>query len=256
MHALFSTERGQEVPTCSYPAWQNAVKDLIDNELDSSLQLAERCAFSLGMVIRYALGLSAEHAKVTIFAGDSLYSTVALSTAHHLLNAASDVTIVSPCSPACGILHQSKLMAGLMARGAELIEWRSLEQWDEIHSIVEASHNVICAMADQKGAFAQLLYTFTEAMNESRIPVHSVGMTLGLDPVGSRAIAPLLYSSSTFSLGLPLEAITADPDTIGRHYLADLGWSADTYSRLHFSGTPLFTEQPIIRLDQKPIVAS
>ena len=85
-------------------------------------------------------------------------------------------------------------------------------------------------------------------MNESAVPVHTVGCPLGPNLESAEVERQELYASSTLSLGLPLTALGANPDLVGRHYLCDLSLAASTYREAGFLGRPLFAEQPVIKL--------
>jgi hypothetical protein len=89
-------------------------------------------------------------------------------------------------------------------------------------------------------------------MNESAVPAHAIGTPVGISPDKRFIENEALYASSTLSLGLPLEALNHNTDLIGRHYLCDMSWGLQQYRQVGFDGTPLFAEQPVVRLRTSP----
>jgi hypothetical protein len=243
----FSTQDGKLVPTCSFDKWQRITTLGNDHEGLAPLQVVEGCGFSMAMVVRFALGHSAAGGNITAFASDSVYGWTVLAAARHLLNAGSTLQIVIPGTRLPTSENGERLLRTLGARGAEIRLWDA-PSWNAVARIVESSHNVLCGLSDLKRELAYWTNEFTEHMNESHVPVHVVGAPTGLDLDGNTTSRARLYASSTLSIGLPLEPLSESPDLIGRHYLADAGWSIAAYRNVLFEGEPLFAEQPVVRL--------
>jgi NAD(P)H-hydrate repair Nnr-like enzyme with NAD(P)H-hydrate epimerase domain len=214
----------------------------------SPIQLVESAGFSYAMVARYALGLSSNQAAITVFASDTIYGWIALAGARHLLNGGAQVNVVLlPCIEEMRSGPGYGLLGPLLAHGANLIEWPDPLSFELVASVVERCHNVMCGTSDAEG-IARWVQSLTSFMNESAVPVHVVGTPPGLDPKSGALCKDALYASSTLSLALPLNALQANTDIIGRHYLCDLSWGLNHYRRLNYLGDPLFAEQPVTRI--------
>ena len=243
----FSTQDGKEVPTCSFDQWQRITTLGSDDEGLAPLQVVEGCGFSMAMVVRFALGHSANGGNITVFASDSVYGWIVLAAARHLLNAGSSLEIVVPAARLPTSDNGKRLLRTLAARGASVRLWDA-PLWNTVANIVESSHNVLCGLSDLEREIGRWTQEFTEQMNESAVPVHVVGAPTGLNLDGSTNNRAQLFASSTLSIGLPLEPLSKSPDLLGRHYLADAGWSIAAYRNISFEGPPLFAEQPVVRL--------
>jgi hypothetical protein len=145
-----------------------------------------------------------------------------------------------------------RLLHTLQARGAEIYRWDEVV-WADVGPIVESSHNVLCGLSDAPDTLLPWAELFTNDMNESAIPVHTVGAPTGFDLHGIHPHPFKLFASSTLSIGLPLEPLMQEPHLLGRHYLADAGWRLDTYRQTNFKGAPLFAEQPVVKLSNPAI---
>jgi NAD(P)H-hydrate repair Nnr-like enzyme with NAD(P)H-hydrate epimerase domain len=243
----FLTQNGDRVPACSWEAWSHAVRDLQACGL-TPLQMAEACGFSSAMVIRFALGLSSSGGAVTVLASDSFFGWVTLACARHLLNGGSSVHLVVIPGRSAASEHWQRSLLVAERLGGHIHEWSTPQRYTEVAEKVESCHNVICGLSDAEETILPWTWKVIEFMNESAIPVHTIGTPLGLSPNRGPCGSDLLYASSTLSLGLPFEALHHDPDLIGRHYLCDMSWGLKQYAELGFKGEPLFAEQPVIRL--------
>jgi hypothetical protein len=244
---LFKTQTGHTVPVCSLSQWQAALSDLTRLDAIQHIQIIEGCGFSFAMVVRFALGLSADGGVVTLFVTDTFYGWIALACARHLLNAGGTVRIVLVGTECLSSFESGCLLPALEQRGASVRPWVGDSLESEIRELIDGSHNVLFGAADAAPPQSPWLKQLGHYLNDSAVPVHTVGAPLGVTlshPLGVDA----LYASSTLSLGLPLVPVTDNTDLLGRHYLADVSFSLDTYRKLGYAGPPLFAEQPVIRL--------
>ncbi len=210
--------------------------------------MVEACGFSSAMVIRFALGLSSLGAAVTVLASDSFFGWVSVACARHLLNGGSSVSLILVPGSDTVSDPMQRLVSTVAKLGGHVYEWPTPQSCAEVVERIEGCHNVVCGLSDAGEASVPWARQVIEFMNESAIPVHAIGTPLGLAPDRGQCTPEFLYASSTLSLGLPLEALYHDSDLIGRHYLCDMCWGLQQYSKLGFSGEPLFAEQPVIRL--------
>ncbi len=243
----FLTQNGDIVPACSWETWSHALQDLQECGLNP-LQMVEACGFSSAMVIRFALGLSSSGGTVTALASDSFFGWVTLACARHLLNGGASVHLVVIPGRSATSEPWQRLLLAAERLGGHVHEWNISQNCTEVAEKVESCHNVVCGLSDAGDTILPWTRKIIEFMNESAIPVHTIGTPLGLSPHRGPCGSDLLYASSTLSLGLPFEALYHDPDLIGRHYLCDMSWGLKRYTQLGFKGEPLFAEQPVIRL--------
>lgn len=249
--ASFLTQNGDVVPACSWEIWSHALQDLQACGL-TPLQMVEGCGFSSAMVIRFALGLSSSGGTVTALVSDSFFGWVTLACARHLLNGGASVRLVVIPERRATSEPWQRLLLAAERLGGHVHEWSTPQNSTEVAEMVESCHNVVCGLSDAGDTILPWTRMVVEFMNESAIPVHSIGTPLGLCPKTGPFGSDLLYASSTLSLGLPFEALYHDRDLIGRHYLCDMSWGLKRYTQLGFKGEPLFAEQPVIRLAMNP----
>lgn len=200
--------------------------------------------FSLAMVVRSALALSANGGKVAALVSPSLEGATALAGIRHLVNggAHADVILLPTADAEIdGLTHS------LHNRGVTITPWHSLNQWPTIKSTLLYAHNCIVGVKSENAEYSPFLNTFISEMNEEPLPVHAIGKPLGIDADLGRT-ETAIYASSTLSLGLPLKGLSLSEEYVGRHYLADISWSRETYAEMDLDGPPLFAEQPVIRL--------
>jgi hypothetical protein len=218
-----------------------------NDEQLSALQIIEGCGYSCAMVVRFALGHTADKGSITVFASDSFYGCIALAAARHLLNSGALVKVVIPHPSSEFSNDFTKLLIPFDIRGGALFGW-SNPAWGELSELVDNSHNVLCGFADA-GKIDPLYHTnFALNMNESRVPVHCIGAPIGASNQLAPNVQEQLFASSTLSLGLPLTVLEKNHDLVGRHYLCDIGWALSDYHQREVQGPSLFAEQPVIQL--------
>lgn len=245
----YQTEYGDYVPSCGHDQWTENLRKLVEVDGISALQLVEGVGYSLAMVVRYALGLSALEGKVTLAISDGFFSWSALTTARHLVDAGSTVSIAHFGNGAPPSRETEVLLKPLLTRNCSLIEVNSPDSLSQLSHVAQNSHNIICALRDPKASDAhELLPRFYAFINECPVPAHVVGIPPGIDFASGEVESSPLYASSTLSLGLPFRVSARAHDLIGRHYLADMQWDIPTYRKLGYHAAPLFREQPVIKL--------
>ena len=217
---------------------------LRDNEGIQDWNLAYAAGYSFAMVVRSALALSTDGARVTAFVGNSLHGLITLCAARHLLDGESNVAVYLSDHSLYLTEGSKLLLSSLQQRGADIETWSG--DWSKVSERVENSHNVLSGLFAERNA--QLVETFANNMNESAVPVHAVGFPVGVNPDTGLADGVPLFASSTLSLGIPLRGCIAGNDFLGRHYLCDLCFSREIYSRFGYTEAPLFSEQPVVKL--------
>lgn len=235
-----------------------ALRSSLFNTLNLSLTHAtEAASYSQAMVSRFALGLSADKADVCVLVNETLAGVVALATARHLVNAGSaarlfifqggadDQKISTAFSSELAILEAMEISAAKIDVSSGL----SGNDIDLLNSAILGSHSVICGLfdADLKVSYPMVV----ELLNEAPTPVHSVDSPLGIDPdTGSPRDTPL-FASSTLSLGTVYSGLFNGNSYAGRHYLCDISITRKLYETCGYDLTPLFSEQPVVRINPK-----
>ena len=220
---------------------------LIDELGISRVQRIEAASYSMAMVVRYALGLSATGGKVTALVGDSLAGGVALATLRHLVNAGAEgcVLCLSPIAELSPVLREQ--LAPLERMNVSITHCTDAAPGSSTHTTIESSHNVIVGLFEASETNA-LLGPLVTLLNELHTPAHAIEAPLGVDP-GTGAAATPLFASSTLSLGAPLVGLSAGGEYVGRHYLCDISATADIYRQSATANlTSLFAEQPIVQI--------
>lgn len=209
-------------------------------------QIVEAASYSMAMVVRYALGLSATGGRVCAFVGNSLAGRVALATLRHLVNAGAE-GIVLTVSESGDVIHDE--LKVLQKMGVPLEMCRDAGGGSSTQKIIESSHNVICGLFEgiSDTTFASAIVTL---LNELSTPVHTVEAPLGVDPFTGTRDNPL-FASSTLSLGAPLIGLSAGAECVGRHYLCDISATTAIYKESGSADlTSLFAEQPVLQISE------
>lgn len=236
MERSLKTESGLNVPTCPLAEWEETNR----SEGLAYERLSEGAGYSLAMVVRFALGHSADGGRITAFVNEGLWGAIVLAAVRHLVNGGASASVI-----AIGELADKTSLELLAQRGVKIHAWNTSLNWESFEEWLNTSHNIVYGVWRPERTYSE---QFALRMNESSIPVHVVGLPCGIDPDSGDVIGEPLYASSTLHLGLPLSASLTADDYMGRMYLADLSWNRDKYAALGYTGAPLFSSQPVIRL--------
>ena len=225
----------------------------LKNEVSiSDLQIAEMAAFSMAMVVRYALGLSSAGAQVGVLVADCLPGWVALATTRHLLNNGTLVTIIEQSGCSERSQTYQTLLKSALACAADYCPYDDGTALQLQLNSLDNYHNLIVGCVDIGAAVASSpdhhTLTLVEAINEHPVPVHAIELTWGIDPHTAQRHASALYAASTLSIGVPLAALCAARDYVGRHYLCDISLPWSFYEQHNITSSALFSEQPVIQL--------
>ena len=248
----FLTTSGQKVAAVKATDLSRLRSELISDFAISALQISEMAAFSMAMVVRYALGLTAEGGQVGVIVADCLPGWVALATARHLVNNGTLVTIFEQQSASANSSVYQSLKAAATKSSVDFHPHHDGASLKDLISSLDNFHNLIvgCVNIDAKSQDSHDLSTlnFVEAVNDHRVPVHAIELSLGIDPTNGGRDATALYAASTLSLGAPLSALHTARDYVGRHYLCDISLPWSNYAQHEITKSPLFAEQPVIQL--------
>lgn len=251
--ALFTTKSGLVFPSLSRGQTQE-IRQALDKLLGGSVtHITEASSYSLAMVIRYALGLSADMGKVCALAGNNLSGAVTLATTRHLHNSGSEISLwlindgselSQNITQELGILHAMGVSYQTISSRAVTAELTAFEQK------VADSHNVICGMFDANGQTVADS-AIINCLNELRTPVHCIDAPGGVDPDSGKPGDTPLFASSTLSLGTVYRGLHAGETYVGRHYLCDISISRELYGGFGIDAASLFSEQPVIQIFPK-----
>ena len=216
--------------------------------LSVGLQICESAGFSMSMVVRYALGLSAKDGRILVIPGDNLAGLVAIATARQLFNSGTEPIIIEIETTSQKSEIFQKCLQSLRRDGIILEKWTDRLLTPDFISLLSSCHNVICGLHDHRSQSWDTYSSLVEILNNQSIPVHAIHSPLGVDVnTGLRAATPL-FASSTLSLGIPYCGLAVGHEYSGRHYLCDISVSRNIYKELNITDQYLFSEQPVIRI--------
>jgi len=246
--AVFKTKTGQELPGVAASAALEMRRALQSEYGISPTQIAEAAGYSMAMVVRYALGLSAQEGLVCVIARDGLHGLIALATLRHLVNGgAAGAALISvgetPRSP-----ELEAQLKPLIAMGVPIEDLEPLYQGGYLDKILGDCHNVLWGASDPAANALPGLSGVIGVLNEVRTPVHAVELPAGVDPDGGGPIGTALFASSTLSLGAPLVGLNPGRDTVGRHYVCDISLTKELFEKAGVAWIPVFAEQPVVQI--------
>lgn len=239
---LFFTKTGEAVPSVDEMLYRELLQRLRSEFHISDIQIAEAAAYSMAMVVRYALGLSASGGEVTLVVGDTLSGQIALATARHLFHggALTHLFILGATPRYSEDFEQQKNALEALGMSSSFHPLSGIP--DDLEVAISRSHNVICGLS---GVATDELTELLDLLNDSPTPVHTIEAPLGVDlTLGTQQGTPL-FASSTLSLGVPLCGLKTGRDFVGRHYVADISLPASLLAEYGFLFPSLFSEQPV-----------
>jgi len=214
----------------------------------SNTQITEAASYSLAMVVRFALGLSATGGKVCVVVNDSLAGHVALACARHLRNAGSETIILPFCAVSNASDDFRQQFQVLQRMGAKVVAPETISL---IQSYFEQSHNLIFALYGGNSSVPFALDDFVELLNESKTPIHCIESPYGVNVDTGAIEDEALYASSTLSLGAPFKGLHSANDYVGRHYLCDISLTKSLYETMGDDLSRLFSDQPVVQIFPK-----
>lgn len=243
MAVKFQTKNGDILPGCNPLQWETRFKEA-SSDTFSPIPSA---AFSFAMVIRYALGLSSEGGCVAGFATDTPFGWIVLATLKHLADNGCNCVAYLVQGAKGPTAELTSLCDSLKNRDCEVEQWNdpNSPSWaDRIGSF----HNILCGLRSNDSELKNFQAKFGSIVNEEPVPIHSVGLPLGIDEDSGLSNETAVFSSSTISLGLPFTATHLSSEYVGRHYLCDISFSRKIYAELGYTGAPIFREQPVLQI--------
>lgn len=244
----FTTKPGARIPALPSRQlmlmWQRLTSDFHV----CPTQITEAASYSMAMVVRFALGLSATGGKVMAVADDCPAGWIALATIRHLENAGA-TTVATVAA------EKSELSEALILQLSQLESIGvPVCTLDDIlggngQEMVEQCHNLLCGLTNLEVPISPKVNQLTRVLNEARTPVHAVLAPPGIDYDTGRALETPLYASSTLSLGIPLIGLNEGSQFVGRHYLCDISVPRSLSEELTGMNVGfIFEEQPVVQI--------
>ena len=222
--ALYHSVTGLQVPGVTIEQFNNLINELETTFLVSLPQVVEASAYSFSMVVRHALGLSAQGGIISIIASNSISGLVALHSARYLSHAGAGVHVVTIDAEEKTQEKTSELFTlakrSLAALGVILIDINSVQRlrtW--ISTSCERSQHILIGCGEN----ASLKYLpALGLLNEAICPVHCVQFPPGTNCQTGEATEGAIFASSVLSLGVPLNGLASARERVGRHYICDI----------------------------------
>jgi NAD(P)H-hydrate repair Nnr-like enzyme with NAD(P)H-hydrate epimerase domain len=242
----YHSVNGLEVPGVTPAQFEHLINELESTFFVSLTQVIEAAAYSLSMVVRHALGLSAQGGIISIIASNSIPGLVALQSARYLCHAGAAVHVVTldgedTAQPKTISLFQTAKQS-LDALGVVLIDINSvnrLRSW----AVTGCEHSQHILIGCGKNASLKYLPALS-LLNEAICPVHCVQLPPGTDGNTGATTEGAIFASSTLSLGVPLNGLATARDRVGRHYICDISLPTFLHDE-HGVRKALFHDQPV-----------
>lgn len=249
---LFQDKYQNQFGGITFTAFTDLLKTLNEKYYVSSIQIIESASFSLAMVIRSHLGLSAEGGKIGIIAKDNLAGSLALAAARRLYNAGTNSTIIIPQKELGNLSKDFQLQAeAVSALGLELLVIDPKENEDSLNELFQSSDNVLMGTFDNNAYKDDNLNFLADMLNELSTPIHSIICPHGICQDTGKKLSTPIYSSSTLSLGIPLSGLNEANDFLGRHYICEISVPKEEAKLLANIPETLFAEQPVCQIFKK-----
>lgn len=214
----------------------------------SLTQIVESASFSMAMVVRAALGLSAAGGRMCALATDSLSGWIALATLRHLANGGADPLVVLVTPPAEVSSELDRQLKPLGKMGVPIFDWAPSGDEKELARLLESCHNCILGVGTAVSGELTFQKTLVDLLADLPTPVHCIQTPLGIDPTSGAARGTALFASSTLSLGIPLQGLYAAREHVGRHYVCDISFARQQCIAEGQDLTLLFADQPVVQL--------
>lgn len=245
---VFRTKAGKELHGISTEQTRKMWQELFGTYGMLPSQITEAASYSMAMVVRFALGLSAQGGKVFVLVDDSICGWIAAATLRHLTNAGADGAILLDCDPDKASKDLELQAAPLQARNMPIATLAEFLTDPRAQEMIDGCHNIICGIFNPDKQLSPEMQRLIPILNESATPVHCIGAPLGVDvETGTPGEVPL-YASSTLSLGAPFQGLYAGDEFVGRHYLCDISCPPELYTALGEDLSQLFSDQPVVQI--------
>jgi len=244
---VFRTKTGILLPGFGFENIVNMRRQVLSDYGITTAQIVEASSYSMAMVVRYALGLSSEGGEIVAIVDDCLAGYTVLATARHLVNSGARAHIFLGCDSKSQDLELQ--LKPLLKMGVPIQQLPSVIAEDTpVTQLIGTSHNLLLGIYKDGAPNNSRYNSLISNLNELQTPIHCVEAPFGIDPNTGAQSEPVLFASSTLSLGAPLAGLFAASELAGRHYMCDISISSALYSAEGFDLSPLFSEQPVLQI--------
>lgn len=242
---VFQTKAGVQIPGISSADLLKLRSDLLTEVGINTTQIVEAASYSMAMVVRFALGLSAAGGRVSCIFEDTLSGWITLATVRHLLNGGGEAELIfiGDLEKASPDLEQQ--LNPLDKMGQVVTLWNNPDDNGHITSIIGSCHNCLCGYYELGRPIRPFEKNINELLNEMNTPIYTVEAPPGMDPDTGKSQGSPLYASCTLSLGAPLSGLVTGSDYAGRHYVCDISLTKDLYAKVGMDFAPVFSDQPV-----------
>jgi len=244
----FKTKAGEPVHGVTAEGLLEMRRAVTEHYGITATQIAEAAGYSMAMVVRYALGLSAREGRVCGIAADGLSGLVALATLRHLVIGGAGGAVLLSTQGARLSAELEAQVKTLSAMNVPVEDLEPINAAGDLGRLVGDCHNVLWGASNPAANTLPHLAGVIETLNDGRTPVHSVDLPGGINPDTGASLGTALFASSTLSLGMPLNGLSPGKDRVGRHYVCDASITKEIVEAAHVPWTPLFAEQPVVQI--------
>jgi NAD(P)H-hydrate repair Nnr-like enzyme with NAD(P)H-hydrate epimerase domain len=242
---VLKTKTGIDIPSVSAKIATQMRNRAITEFGIPPLLMAESCAFSFAMVVRNALGLSAEGGISSCIVNDSFSGLVVLATARHLINAGASVQLIYAGSLDEVSKDMETQLNILGAYGCGLTVWDKLEDAQTIGALLEQGHNCLLGTIKFDSPNDPFQKATNELLNELNTPIYCFDFPTQVDPDTGKSLGSPLYASATVCAGVLVNGIESAEDYTGRIYVCDSVIPRPLYEQLVPDFPVIFSEQPV-----------
>ncbi len=242
---MFQTKAGIQIPGIPSADLLALRTELLQEYGITTTQLVEACSYSMAMVVRFALGLSAFGGRVACIFDDTLTGLISVATVRHLINAGSEAELVF-----IGDIEKASTDLELQLKPLEKMEqsltlWNSPDDNHHITTILQSCHNSLCGYYKLGQTPTTFEYNVNELLNDLTTPIYAIESPPGVDPDTGKRHGSALYASCTMSLGAPLMGLFNGSDYVGRHYVCDTSITRALYGKVGMDLCEVFADQPV-----------
>lgn len=242
-----TTHRREFAPTARSAV--HAAREALVRDYGLTLpQICEAAGFSMSMVVRYALGLSAAEGRVCAMVEDTLHGCIALATLRHLVNAGSEGCAVLLCPADAQSTALRQQLTPLERMGVTIADAAPPFANEEFTSFVTSFHNILCGWLSAGEELSPAHVELHQVLNELHTPVHTVESPPGIHADTGEHHPSALYASSTISLGMVLPGLFHGREFVGRHYLCDISLPPAIYDSYAPELRGVFSDQPVVQI--------
>ncbi len=242
----FKFENGSKFKGLNLTSYAQLLKDLDQEYGLRPVQIVESAAYSGAMVLRVALGYSAQNASVLGLVTPGLAGAAVLATIRNLVNAGTQSAVYEvPTGEEFTEYEQQKSL--LSKLGVDFFMLDSAAAIPDFIKLAEVVHTVIFGIQTAASMLPAHISEAINQLNEIQTPSHAFVIPAGVNAESGERIGTPQFAASTIAFGLPLSGLSGN-DYTGRVYLADISIPQAVYDRYAPELKSAFAEQPVVQI--------